>query len=64
MMHSHPDHVLYIVKGGRMKITVPDGSSQEIDLKDGQAMWMTAGQHVVENLSETEAVNIVIELKK
>ena len=64
VMHSHPDHVIYVVKDGKLKITLPDGKSNEINLKSGQAIWMPAGQHAVENLGKTEANNIVIELKK
>jgi quercetin dioxygenase-like cupin family protein len=64
LMHSHPDHVIYVLKDGKLKITLPDGKSTEISLKAGQAMWMDAGQHAAENLGNTEANNLVIELKK
>ena len=63
IMHSHPDHVIYVIKGGKMKITLPSGTSNEVSLKDGQIVWMKGGQHAVENLSKTEANNLVIELK-
>ena len=64
LMHSHPDHVVYVIKDGKLKITLPDGTSNEVSLKAGQAIWMNAQQHAVENLGKTEASNLVIELKK
>ena len=64
VMHSHPDHVVYVLKDGKLKITLPDGKSTEFSLKAGQAIWMEAGQHAAENIGKTEANNLVIELKK
>jgi quercetin dioxygenase-like cupin family protein len=64
LMHSHPDHVIYVLKDGKLKITLPDGTINEVSLKAGQAIWMNAQQHSVENLGKTEASNLVIELKK
>ncbi len=64
MMHSHPDHVIYVLKDGKLKITLPDGKSNEISLKAGQAIWMQEGQHAAENIGITEANNLVVELKK
>ena len=63
VMHSHPDHVIYVLKDGKIKITLPDGKSSEVSLKVGQAIWMPAGQHAAENLGKTEANNLVIEIK-
>ncbi len=64
VMHSHPDHVIYVLKDGKLKISLPNGQSNEVDLKTGQAIWMQAGQHVAENIGNTEANNLVVELKK
>jgi beta-alanine degradation protein BauB len=64
VMHSHPDHVIYVLKDAKVKITLPDGTSNEVNLKAGQAIWMNAGQHAVENLSKTEAHNVIVEMKK
>jgi len=64
LMHSHPDHVIYVLKDAKLKITLPNGKSNEVNLKTGQAVWMEAGEHAAENLGKTEASNLVIELKK
>ena len=64
VMHSHPHHVMYALTDGKLKITTPDGKSVNMDLKAGQAVWMEAGQHAVENVGKAEDHNLVIELKK
>ncbi len=63
VMHSHPNHVVYVLTGGKIKITTPDGKSANFDLKAGQAIWMPAGQHAAENVGKAEARNLVVELK-
>ena len=63
IMHSHPDHVIYVLKDGKLKINLPNGTSNEVNLKAGQVVWMKAGDHAVENLSKASANNLIIELK-
>jgi beta-alanine degradation protein BauB len=63
VMHSHPNHVIYVLADGKVKITRPDGKSMDVDLKTGQAIWMPAGQHAAENVGKGEAHNLVVELK-
>jgi quercetin dioxygenase-like cupin family protein len=48
--HSHPAHVVYVVKGGKVRFTAPDGSSQEVELQAGQAVWGDPTTHTVEFL--------------
>ncbi len=64
LMHSHPNHVIYVLADGKLKITVSEGKSMDVDLKTGLAIWMPAGQHAAENVGKLEAHNVVIELKK
>jgi beta-alanine degradation protein BauB len=64
VMHGHPDHVVYVLTDGTLKLTLPDGKSQVIPLKAGQAMWIDAGPHATENVGSTEAHNLAIELKE
>jgi quercetin dioxygenase-like cupin family protein len=64
-MHNHPgDHVIYVLNGAKMKLSFPDGTSDEFDLKTGKALWMEAGSHATENIGKTEAHNLAIEIKK
>jgi quercetin dioxygenase-like cupin family protein len=62
-MHSHPDIVVYIIKGGgKTKFTMQDGKSFESDSKAGDATFRPAVTHSHEHLNDSEA--LVIELKK
>jgi beta-alanine degradation protein BauB len=63
-MHYHPNHVIYVLAGGSVKISTPDGKNMNFDLKAGQAIWMEAGQHAAENTGSNEVHNLVVELKK
>lgn len=63
VMHGHPDHVVYVLLDGTLKLSFPDGQSQEVPIKAGQAFFMDAGPHETTNLGTTEAHNLVIELK-
>ena len=62
-MHYHPDHVVYVLNDGTIKITAADGKSMNVELKKGQAIWMQAGRHSAENIGKTESHNVVVELK-
>ena len=42
-LHSHPSYVVYVVKGGRVKYTLPDGSTTISELKTGQVSAEAAG---------------------
>jgi quercetin dioxygenase-like cupin family protein len=61
-MHSHPDIVVYVVKGGKVKFTNSDGKVSESDNKAGDAFFRPAVSHSHEHIEDSEA--IVIELKK
>jgi quercetin dioxygenase-like cupin family protein len=64
-MHNHPnDHVVYVMKSTRFKLTFANGKSNEFDLKAGQTLWMEAGSHATENIGTSEGHNLVVELKK
>jgi len=62
-MHSHPDHMVYVLKGGRLRLTGEDGKSQDIDLTAGQSLFLAAVRHTAENVGKTEIRLVVTELK-
>lgn len=64
VMHSHPDHVVYVLADYTLNLSLPDGSSQEIPLKEGQTFFMNAGPHAAVNIGKTEGHAMVIELKE
>lgn len=62
-MHTHPDHVMYVFNDGLLKITPSKGNTQDVNLKAGQAIWMDATSHTVENLGKTDVHLLIVELK-
>jgi quercetin dioxygenase-like cupin family protein len=61
-MHSHPSTVVYVLKGGRVKYTMPDGSTKIAELKAGEAMLRPPVTHSDEALDDVEA--ILVEIKQ
>jgi quercetin dioxygenase-like cupin family protein len=63
-MHSHPDMLLYVIHGGKLKSTTADGKSQVIDYKTGDVAWRPAITHSTENVGTTEVKALLVEVKK
>ena len=63
VMHSHPDLVVVYLTDMHIKMTLPDGKSQEQTGKAGDAQWTPAGTHLPENLSDKPAEGILVEFK-
>jgi quercetin dioxygenase-like cupin family protein len=62
-MHSHPDHLVYVLSPGKLRITRAGGESQEAELKAGATLWIPAETHQAENIGSTEVKSLVIEYK-
>jgi quercetin dioxygenase-like cupin family protein len=62
-MHSHPEHVVYVLDDASLRLTGADGKSQDVNVKAGQAIFLPAGPHAAENIGPKAAHNIVVELK-
>jgi quercetin dioxygenase-like cupin family protein len=60
-MHSHPETVVYVVKGGRIRLNSPDGTSTVSELKTGDTVLRPPVTHSDEALDDLEA--ILIEIK-
>ena len=60
-IHSHPSTVVYVVKGGKVRITMPDGSTSDAELKSGDALLRPPVTHADEALDDLEV--ILVELK-
>jgi quercetin dioxygenase-like cupin family protein len=61
-MHSHPETVVYVVKGGRIRLTLPDGSSSVVELKTGETQLRAPVTHSDEALDDMEV--ILVEVKR
>ncbi len=61
-MHSHPRMVVYVIKGGRVRYTSPDGTVSVTEMKTGQTILRAPVTHADEALDPVEA--IIVELKQ
>lgn len=63
--HYHPIHYMYVIKGGKLRITGapdPSGETIEPELVTGAGMIMPAGERVVENIGEDDVEVLFIEV--
>jgi quercetin dioxygenase-like cupin family protein len=63
-MHSHPAGILYYLSDAKLKITYPDGKTEERDIKAGTAVWSEPVTHIAENVGPTELHEVHTELKQ
>ena len=63
-MHSHPRGIVYSLADARIKVSFPDGKTEESAIKNGEARWRDAVTHAVENIGTTEAHVVAVELKR
>ena len=50
VMHSHPDSVAVFMEDQKAKMTHPDGKSEEMSAKKGEAIFTPAGAHLPEDI--------------
>ena len=62
-MHSHSAGVVYVLSGAKIRFSYPDGRTEEKAAATGEAIWREPTTHAVENIGDTEAHVIAIDLK-
>ena len=62
--HSHPAETVYFIKGGKVKIHLPDGGVMDADIPDGHVMWHEEWTHTVENVGASDILAIIVEPKQ
>jgi quercetin dioxygenase-like cupin family protein len=62
-MHSHPAGVVYVLGAAKLKFSYPDGRTEERGAATGETIWREPTTHAVENVGDTEAHAIAIDLK-
>jgi quercetin dioxygenase-like cupin family protein len=62
-VHSHPDHVAYLLSGGKLSVTT-NGKTEDIEVKTGDVVWFDAVTHAATNVGNTEVRILVVELKE
>jgi quercetin dioxygenase-like cupin family protein len=63
VMHSHPDSVAVMLTDLEARMTMADGSSQEVSVPFGAANFAPAGAHLPKNIGDTAWEVLEIELK-
>jgi quercetin dioxygenase-like cupin family protein len=63
VMHSHPNLVAVFLNDAKTKFTFPDGKTQTMDVKAGDAVYEPAVTHLPENVGENGMDIILVELK-
>jgi quercetin dioxygenase-like cupin family protein len=55
-MHSHPAHVVYVLKGGKTKFTSVDGKVTELDAKAGDVFINPPTVHASEHITDVHVI--------
>jgi quercetin dioxygenase-like cupin family protein len=61
--HSHPSEAAYFIRGSKVRVHLPDGNADELDIPDGFLLIHDAWTHRVENIGDKDVHAIVFELK-
>ena len=63
-MHTHPyPHVVYVIEGGQLTLSHPDGTSSVVNAKAGDVIWMGTETHEAVNTGTTVVRGTVTEIK-
>ncbi len=62
-MHSHPNGLAVFLTDISLRFTLPDGKTLERSAKAGEAAWLPATTHLVENVGGKRVEMIHVELK-
>jgi quercetin dioxygenase-like cupin family protein len=61
-IHNHPDHVVYIAQGGKLRLYSADGKSEDSEFPTGAAMIAPAQSHYGKNIGTTTVKLIVADV--
>lgn len=61
--HRHPDSVMYTLTAFRRRVSSGE-QTVEIALDAGQVRWLSAQEHVGENIGDSDTHTLFIELKE
>jgi len=61
-MHHHPDRVIHVVKGGKMRLTI-GGKTQDNEIKAGSVTFNEAQDHEAKNIGNATIDFILMEVK-
>jgi quercetin dioxygenase-like cupin family protein len=61
--HSHPSETVYFLKGGKLRIHLPEGDPAELEIPDGGVIWHEPWTHRVENVGSSDVEAVIVESK-
>jgi quinol monooxygenase YgiN len=61
--HSHPAHVALVLTGFKIRFMLPGGETRLRETQDGDVLFSEAITHASENIGDTDAHGILVELK-
>ncbi len=61
--HSHPATVVYVVSGGKLRISTRDGKSNDVEFKTGDTLYRPPVTHSALNIGTTQLHVIIVEMK-
>lgn len=63
VMHTHGPNVAVMLSEGTVRMTAPDGTSEDVHSEVGDAVWTDAQEHLPENLENKPLEVVLVELK-
>ena len=63
-LHDDRAGVLVCIAGCRIRFTMPDGKTQDVELKAGETRWMPEARRVTRNLADGPVEMLYIESKR
>jgi quercetin dioxygenase-like cupin family protein len=63
-VHFHPEYVIYVITGGKVRFLYTDGTAAEAILIPGQTLFRGPLTHWAENVGDTEIKLVLVELKE
>lgn len=61
--HMHPAHVAHVITGFKIRFTFPDGKTAIRETKNGDVLFSEAVIHASENIGDSDAHGILVEMK-
>jgi len=59
-MHSHPDHIIYVLESGTAAITGKDGTTQTVEFKKGACILSGPQAHSAKNTGTTPVKLLIV----
>jgi len=64
VMHTHGPNAAIFLSNSKSRMTLADGTSQELTTKIGATQWSDSDEHLPENLSDEPLEVVLVELKE